>query len=93
MQHSILGMPTDKSDPNRALIAAILLRAFDDLSLGPRERSHVMAWVDGIGCKQQPGSFEWCCEALELNPDAVRGRYRQQVTSIAVGEEAHTPRR
>lgn len=80
-------LPTIRPDPIRALIAAIMQRALDDLRRGPLERGSVMAWVNTTG-NQRPGSFQWCCEALNLNPDAVRRMYRDQVTSMVAGATA-----
>ena len=81
-QLRVFDTPTDSSDPIRALIAAILQRALDDLHLGEKDRAGVMAWVNQTGCQQRPGSFEWCCDALSLHPDAVRRKYRDEVTCI-----------
>lgn len=78
--HRTLDAPSRTFDPIRALIAAILLRALDDLRLGPAARVGVLAWVNQTGNRQRPGSFEWCCEALSLNPDAVRRKYHDHAT-------------
>jgi len=71
-----------RSDPVRALIAAILQRALEDLALGDPHRSRVLAWIDADGNESGPGSFLWCCEALALNADAVRSQYWQRARSI-----------
>lgn len=58
------------------LIAAIIQRALDDLRLGARFRMEAAAWLNERRSEEQPGSFEWCCAGLGLDPDTVRKRYR-----------------
>ena len=57
-----------------ALIAAILERAVDDIKAGDRLRTQALGWVCDLDAKERPGSFEWCCAALNLDVDVVRGR-------------------
>ncbi len=58
--------------PLRALVAAILQRAVDDLELGVSPRARAIAWFRETGAADQPGSFEWCCGVLDIDPGALR---------------------
>ncbi len=59
----------------QSLMAAIIQRALDDLQLGARFRMDALAWLNERRSEEQPGSFEWCCAGLGLQPDVVRKRY------------------
>ncbi len=61
--------------PVRALVAAILQRAVDDLELGVAPRARAIAWFGERDAADRPGSFEWCCDVLDIDPDAVRNEY------------------
>jgi len=61
-----------------ALIAAMLDRAVADVRAGGRLRTQALAWVCDLHAKQRPGSFEWCCAALNVDIDAVRTRIVRQ---------------
>jgi hypothetical protein len=64
-----------EGDPRsaRALVAAVLVRALDDLALGSKLGVSARRWIDA----HEPTcawSFDWCCMVLKLDPDAVRER-------------------
>ena len=61
-----------------ALIAAMLDRAVEDVRAGGRLRTHALGWVCDRRAKERPGSFEWCCTALNVDVDAVRTRLVRQ---------------
>src|SRR5512135_1078156 len=67
--------------PVRALVAAILQRALDDLDLGVSPRARAIAWFRETGTGDEPGSFEWCCGVLDIDPDLVRHRYSSESCS------------
>ncbi|MFI5395212.1 MAG: hypothetical protein ACHQ9S_06720 [Candidatus Binatia bacterium] len=69
------------STPVRALIAAIVERALDDLELEGGFRERALLWLNKAEAQDRPGSFQWCCEALGVNPDAVRRAFRQRLAS------------
>ena len=57
--------------PGKALVAAVLDGARDDLKRGRRLRDSAREWFE----ERDPThawSFEWCCEILDLDPVAVR---------------------
>lgn len=57
--------------PTKALVAAVLLRACDDLKLGRRLAARAQEWFTA----HEPArawSFEWCCAILDLDSAAVR---------------------
>jgi hypothetical protein len=65
------GWQRHDTPPAKALVAAVLERAFDDLKLGRQIASRAREWFED----REPThawSFEWCCAILDLNPDAVR---------------------
>ena len=51
----------------RRLWAAVLEHAWEEAR---RDYDGVLVWVMGEG--RRPGAFVWVCEALGLDPDAVR---------------------
>ena len=67
-----------ESCPTKALVAAVLERAFEDLKLGRHLAARARQWF----ADQEPAhawSFEWCCAILDLDPDAVRTRLAQDL--------------
>ncbi len=64
-----------RPQPAQLLIVAILQRALDDLHLGGRVRVQAMRWLHEPRGESQPGSFEWCCAALDLDAEVVRRKY------------------
>ena len=66
--------------PARRLIAAVVNQAWEDIALGGSLGRAAMAWVYE-GCHDQVWSFDWCCEMLGLEPDAVR---RTKAASLPV---------
>ncbi len=70
-------LPSARTQPRPAhlLVVAILQRALDDLQLGGRFRVQAMRWLHEQQSESQPGSFEWCCAALDLDADVVRRKY------------------
>jgi hypothetical protein len=61
-----------------ALIAAMIDRALEDVRVGDRLRIEALAWVCERDAREEPGSFDWCCAALNLDADAVRARLVRQ---------------
>ncbi len=59
----------------RALVAAIVQRAVDDLDLGLCSRKRAIAWFRETDAADRPGSFEWCCGVLGIDPGAARDEY------------------
>ena len=57
--------------PVKALVAAVLAGARDDLGLGDDVAAEARQWF-GESAPSRAWSFEWCCAALDLDPDAVR---------------------
>jgi hypothetical protein len=57
--------------PLRALVAAVLERAFQDLKLTRDLADPAREWLEERD-PLRPWSFEWCCAILHLDPDAVR---------------------
>jgi len=55
----------------KALVAAILDSARDDLKRGRRVATEAREWFAERD-PTLPWSFEWCCAILDLDPDAVR---------------------
>jgi len=58
-------------DCTKALVAAVVIRACDDLKLGRVLAAQALEWFN----ERDPvdaWSFEWCCAILNLDPDAVR---------------------
>jgi hypothetical protein len=55
----------------RALVAAVLERACEDVKLRGRLGAQAIQWVTARE-PDEAWSFDWCCAILELNPDAVR---------------------
>ena len=55
----------------KALVAAVLVRACDDLKLGYPLAAQAQEWFDE-GEPWRAWSFEWCCAILDLDPQAVR---------------------
>lgn len=72
-----LASPPEKSG-SVSLIAAMLHRALEDVRAGGPLRTQALGWVRDLSAKARPGSFEWCCVALNLDVDAVRTRIVQQ---------------
>lgn len=62
----------------RALVTAIVQRALDDLDLGVSPRARAIAWFRETGAADEPGSFEWCCGVLDIDPDIVRNKYSSE---------------
>ena len=58
-------------DCAKALVAAVVIRACDDLKLGRVLAAHALEWLNERG-PTDAWSFEWCCGILNLDPDAVR---------------------
>lgn len=55
----------------KALVAAVVARACEDVKLGDRLAAQAIEWLtesDPIDA----WSFEWCCAILDLDPNAVR---------------------
>ena len=68
----------------KALVAAVVARACEDVKLGHRVAAQAIEWV--AECDPTDAwSFEWCCGILDLDPDAVRQK--------VVGVPAHGMRR
>ena len=66
--------PTDsetRTAPARRLIAAMIIQAWDDIALGGAVKQSAWAWVYE-GRRQQAWSFDWCCEVIGVDPNAVR---------------------
>ncbi len=59
--------------PLKALVAAVLERAFEDLRLTRNLAEPAREWLDERG--PRPWSFEWCCAIVDLDPDAVREQF------------------
>ncbi len=70
-----LSHSSTQPQPAHLLIVAILQRALDDLHLGGRFRVQALHWLNEHQVESQPGSFEWCCAALDLDADVVRRKY------------------
>lgn len=66
-------LPAAPLSSAKRLVAAVLAQALDDLDLGGTAREDSLCWVFQSGA-EQPWSFPWCCEILQLNPAAVRRR-------------------
>ena len=61
----------------KALVAAVLERAFQDLKLGGDLAGPAREWLEErVGVR--PWSFEWCCVMLHLDPDAVREQFADE---------------
>ncbi len=58
----------------RALASAMLRRALDDLRLEGWLRDKAIAWFGEQRDETDPGSLEWCCAVLDIDPDVVRRR-------------------
>jgi len=58
----------------KALVAAVLERAFQDLKLTHDLAGPARQWLDERD-PARPWSFEWCCAILQLDPDAVREQF------------------
>ncbi len=71
----VLSYSSTQPQPVHLLIVAILQRALDDLHLGGRFRVQALRWLNEHQVESQPGSFEWCCAALDLDADVVRRKY------------------
>ncbi len=56
--------------PLKALVVAVLERAFQDLRLTRDLAEPAREWLAERG--PRPWSFEWCCAIVDLDPDAVR---------------------
>jgi hypothetical protein len=57
--------------PAKALVAAVLARARDDLRQGRHLADQAREWFE----ERDPArawSYEWCCAILDLDPNAVR---------------------
>ncbi len=75
----------ERIDPDaaRALWTAVLARAVDDYrypGTNRESRAHrkdARAWVDNLEY-QGVGSFTYVCQAIDLEPDAVRDRLRNK---------------
>jgi hypothetical protein len=55
----------------KTLVAAVLVRAGEDLQLGRHLAADAVEWLT----EREPArswSFEWCCAILDLDADAVR---------------------
>lgn len=55
----------------KALVAAVLERAWEDVKLRGRLGAQATEWI----IERKPSkawSFEWCCAILNFDPDAVR---------------------
>ncbi len=59
----------------RALVGAIVQRAVDDLDLGVSPRNRAIAWFRETDAADRPGSFEWCCGVLDIDPGVLRNEY------------------
>jgi len=57
--------------PAKAFAAAVLDGARDDLTRGRRVAGEAREWFEE-SAPTRACSFEWCCEILGLDPDAVR---------------------
>jgi hypothetical protein len=66
----------------KALVAAVVERACEDVELGGVLAAQAMEWSIERD-SSDAWSFEWCCSILNLDPDAVR----QKLTGVC-----HTPR-
>jgi hypothetical protein len=66
-------MESRREDPRamKALVAAVLERACDDLKIGGRLAVEATDWLTE-GDPADAWSFEWCCAILDLDPEAVR---------------------
>ncbi len=60
--------------PMKALVAAVLERALQDLKLTSDLAAPARDWLEERGLRQA-WSFEWCCAILNLDPDAVREQF------------------
>ena len=61
---------------DRGIVAAVLLRALADVREGnPRLAAPAAAWIQRE-VPEDPFSFEWICESLDLSPAAVRRTVR-----------------
>ncbi len=73
-QHFWTHRVDDHKTAMRALAAAMLQRAVDDLQLGGWIRETAIAWFSEARGETDPGSLAWCCSVLDIDPDAVRRR-------------------
>ncbi len=69
----------DRKTAMRALAAAMLQRAVDDLQLDGWIREKAAAWFAEPRGEADPGSLAWCCSVLDIDPDAVRRRCRDEL--------------
>ena len=58
-------------NPMKALVAAVVARACEDVKLGHRFAAEALEWFTERN-QMEAWSFEWCCAILNLDPDAVR---------------------
>lgn len=61
----------------KSLIAAILLRAIEDLNhpnVKPHDKRHAAAWIRSNKVTQKHITFLFCCEVLGLSADNLRRR-------------------
>lgn len=77
-QHFSAYQIDDRLAATRALAAAMLQRALDDLHLGGWLREKAIAWFGEQRGETDPGSLEWCCAVLDIDPNAVRRRCRRE---------------
>ncbi len=57
--------------PAKALVAAVLAGARDDLKLSGPLAVEARLWFEETD-PTQAWSFEWCCGVLDLDPDTLR---------------------
>ena len=72
--------------PGKALVAAVLDGAREDLKRGRHLADPAREWFQERD-PRRAWSFEWCCDVLDLDPDAVR----QEISGDR--KLAHIPRR
>jgi hypothetical protein len=61
--------------PEKKLIAAIIKQAWNDLSISStigRVRINTIAWINKKETINEPWSFEWCCEHINMPVTTLR---------------------
>ena len=70
--------------PEKRLLAAVLQRAVTDFLTGQGElRESAFLWIKGEDCSDAPLSFDFICEALDLDAAGLRSAiYSQADTQV-----------
>ncbi len=73
--------PAGNNVPEKRLLAAVLQRAITDLLSGEGDvRESARAWLEGE-CTDAPFSFEFICEALDLDVASLRKAIREHAAA------------